>query len=261
MDLLRWIQTNRDYSNEWIVCGFIFTLVISLILRTIPLTLGSDLVWLYYFPFWLIIEIILISLFAGYGYLAIILSITIDVNLRTGLLVWPSFLFFSDLLLITLMMFYLVKFDNERYGIEPEAFYFIHPIIFLLVYGIIMFAITRVFSVNMSEEAWVQLFAGLPGAFLIVYYGGVFFNTQFFDRWSHHFEFLNNSSDHQPIEYEQSTPTRRRRPIPTQTRRPSQDEMYMGRQNPESEDIVYYCSHCQRLTTPGTCDYCGRPVS
>jgi hypothetical protein len=267
MEFPEMLQMGRNYSNEWIVGGFFLSLLLSLGLRTIPLTLGSDLVWLYYLPFWLIIEIILISLFTIYGLLAIVFSIAIDVNLRAGLFVWPSVLFFSDILFLIIVTLYIERYRDVPYAVDQREFFITHPIIILIIYSIIMFAITRIFSVNMSEAAWTQLFSVLPSTFLLVYYGGIFFWFQFFDRWTNPFESLTRLSGDRTDVPERSTNIRRPRPSSPHERsindsrgQPSPGDYYMGRRNPESEEIVYVCPHCGWVTPPGNCLRCRRPV-
>lgn len=260
MDFRVMLEMNREYSAKWILGGFGLTLGISLALRTIPLTLGSDLVFLYYLPFWLCIEMILISLFAVYGWLALVVSIATDAYLRAllgiGFLAWPSVLWFSDILLLTLVAGYLRMLQRNPSSVDQEEWLYIHSIILLIVYGITMFAVSRIFAVSMTLDGWIQILGGLPGSFLMTYYAGTVCSVMFLERWGDVIE---------PVNTERRLQTPQRYTRPDRTRQPTtvipQRELLMGRPSRESEDLVYMCPHCNQLTTPGRCDHCGQRVS
>ena len=118
------------------------------------------------------------------------LSIAVNVATRPNLLVWPTFLWFSDLTQLSLVILWLAlvgytyKDGRTDSAVDQNAWLMVHPVILLALYGGTMYLVAWAFAVNMSESAWFQLLASLS-SFPITYYGGFVFTTFFLDHWSH----------------------------------------------------------------------------
>ena len=66
------LELGRYYPEKWARGGLIASFAVSLVLRTVPVLSGPDYYWLYYLPFWMSIEILLIWLFAIYGWIGVL---------------------------------------------------------------------------------------------------------------------------------------------------------------------------------------------
>lgn len=97
-----------DYSQRGKVCGFVISFLVSWALRSSPVIftylLDHSLLILYVFPFWLGFDLLLISVFAVYGWLGVVLSILFDAYLRPTLTIEPLTFALSELIIISVLI-------------------------------------------------------------------------------------------------------------------------------------------------------------
>jgi hypothetical protein len=273
MNIQSMLQFGRDYSQNWIIVSVLVSLIVSLALRTIPITLGLDLLWLYYLPFWLAIEVGLIYLFAVYGWIGLVISAAVDFLIRPGMYVPPSLLWFSDVAMLTLVIL-LIAIRGMPTEFEEVGK---NLVILAIIYGILLFVIFRLSNLAMSEQGWYQFGFSIPGSIFFASFVGTICVELFDDHLAGYVAPIRI-----PYNATSSTPERRHdRPRETvgerrrvrdtatpvgrrsESRRRGMDadtrrsRRRVPRPNIHSEDIVYVCRNCGRPSPPDRCLHCG----
>ncbi len=116
------LDYGTTYTNHAKISGFLFSFLVSYVLRSSPLILShlfnESTLMLYLFPFWIGIELFLISVFAVYGWTGVVLSILIDANLRPTLQIDPIVFLVSEAITVTIIA---ISHANRWYkGITPR---------------------------------------------------------------------------------------------------------------------------------------------
>ena len=106
MDIIRSLGLGMQYSNNGKFISLILSFTISVFFRTLPVLLaihyGLQWLALYAFPFWVGIELLLIGLFAFWGYLGILFSCIVTSMLHPLSLISPITLVTLEAFLILL---------------------------------------------------------------------------------------------------------------------------------------------------------------
>ncbi|MBD3158319.1 MAG: hypothetical protein GF309_05960 [Candidatus Lokiarchaeota archaeon] len=102
------LDYGTDYTQRGKVYGFLISFLVSWALRSSPVILtyllDYSLLILYVFPFWLGFDLLLISVFAVYGWFGVGLAVLFDAYLRPTLTMEPLLFALSELIIISLLI-------------------------------------------------------------------------------------------------------------------------------------------------------------